>query len=174
MENYYVIGTIVSTHALKGEVKIYSTTDFKEERYKVGNKLFIERAKQMIEVKIKSYRRHKEFDLVSFENYNNINDVLELIKCKVYVHESQLQDLELDEFYYHELIDSLVYNEDNLVGKVIDVVNYGASDILIIRNEDNKEIMIPFVDEFVKEIDSKNKKIHIEVIEGLLGENHEN
>ncbi len=174
MKNYYVIGTIVSTHALKGEVKIYSTTDFKEERYKVGNILYIEKGNQMFEVKVKSYRVHKDFELVSFENYNNINDVLELIKCKVYVHESQLHDLESDEYYYHELIDSFVYNENNLIGKVIDVVNYGASDILIIKSAQGKEIMIPFVDEFIKEIDSENKTIKIEIIEGLLGENNEN
>jgi 16S rRNA processing protein RimM len=168
MSKYYAIGTIVSPHALKGEVKIYSTTDFRAERYKVGNTLYIEQDGVMIELKIKSYRTHKNYDLVTFEDYPDINSITPLIKSKLYISEAELQELNEDEFYYHELYDCKVYHNDNLIGNVVDVVNYGASDILVIKTEKNQEIMIPFVDDFIKLVDSDNKIIDINVIEGLI------
>ncbi len=172
MAEYYVIGTIVSTHALKGEIKIYSTTDFRDERYKIGNKLYINKDNDMIEVTVKSHRRHKEYDLLSFEGYEDINRVLPFVKSKIYVNENDLTELSEDEFYYHELFDCEVYHGNDYIGKITDVVNYGASDILVIHNENGKEIMIPFVDDFIKDVDIKNKRINIDVIEGLL--NNEN
>lgn len=168
MNEYYVIGTIVSTHALKGEVKIYSTTDFRKERYQIGSTLYIKKDNQMIEVTIKSYRPHKEFELVTFENFNDINAVMPFVKCKIYVSGNNLQTLDEDEYFYHQLFECLVYHENQLIGKVVDIVNYGASDILIIHDNNNKEVMIPFVNEFIVDVDTENKKIQIEVIEGLL------
>ncbi len=168
MEEYYEIGTIVSTHALKGEVKIYSITDFKEERYKLGNTLYIKKDNKMYPVKVKSYRVHKSCDLVSFQGYQNINDVLPFTKCKIYVKEDDLTPLEENEYYYHELFNCVVYHDEKRIGIVKDVVNYGASDILIIKNDSEKDLMIPFVDEFILDVNTNNKKIQIKVIEGLL------
>ncbi|MDF2699530.1 MAG: rimM [Haloplasmataceae bacterium] len=170
MEEYFVIGTIIGPHALKGEVKILSTTDFKAERYAKGNTLYIEKNNEKIQVQIKSYRAHKDFDLVCFENYNDINAVEPFSKCKVYVPHSQLEDLEEDEFYYHELIGCVAYSNETKLGIVKDIVNYGASDILIIEDETNKEIMIPFVDDFIEEVDLDAQKIMIHLVEGILGD----
>lgn len=171
MKEYFVIGTIIGTHALKGELKVYSTTDFKEDRYQIGNKLYVKKDNEYIEVLVKTYRVHKQYDLLSFEGYNTINDVEKFNKCKLYVDNSQLKQLGDEEYYYyHQLIDCCVFSKDNKIGIVKNVVNYGASDILVIFDDKNKEIMIPFVDDFVKEVDIENKKIFINIIEGLLGE----
>lgn len=170
MSKYYQIGMIVSTHALKGEVKIFSTTDFQDERYKIGNDLYIEKDQEMIKVKVKSYRKHKKYDLVAFEGYDNINEVLPFVKCKIYVDEKDIHELEEDEYYYHELFDCEIIYEDKNLGIVVDVVNYGASDILVIKTKQNKEIMIPFVDDFIIDVDTENKKIYINVIEGLIND----
>ncbi|HEY8364545.1 MAG TPA: ribosome maturation factor RimM [Haloplasmataceae bacterium] len=171
MNDYIVIGKIVGTHALKGEVKIYSSTDFREERYKKGQLLYIEKDGKMVEVKVKSYRNHKQFDLVGFEGYDNINLVEPFVKCKIYIKEEDLQELDEDEYYYHELKECDVYHDNKYVGKVVDIVNYGASDILVVRNEDNQENMIPFVNDFIIDVDIENKRIDINVIEGLINEN---
>ena len=135
MSKYYQIGIIVSTHALKGEVKILSSTDFKDERYQIGNVLYIEKDNQMLEVKVKSYRKHQKYDLVSFIGYDDINEVLPFVKCKIFVHEKDLHELEEDEYYYHELFNCEVIYEGKNIGIVVDVVNYGASDILVIKNK---------------------------------------
>lgn len=168
MSKYYFIGVIVSTHALKGEIKIHSSTDFSDERYKIGNSLYIQLNQEMVKVVVKSHRKHKGFDLVSFVDYDDINKVMPFVKCKIYVSEEDVLPLDENEYYYHELFDcEVIYDEKN-IGKVKDVVNYGASDILVIKKNNDKEIMIPFVDEFIKDVDKENKKIYIDVIEGLL------
>jgi len=168
MTKYCSIGTIVGTHALKGEVKISSTTDFREERYKKGSRLFINKDNEMIEVKVQNHRFHKGNDLVLFENYNDINKVLPFVNCEVFVHEDDLQPLAENEYYYHELFDCEVYYQDEYIGIVTDIVNYGASDILVVKKPNDKEVMIPFVNDFIIDVDIKNKRIQIEVIEGLL------
>jgi 16S rRNA processing protein RimM len=171
MDNYYVVGTIIGTHALKGEVKVYSVTDFKENRFKKGSTLYIEKDGQMIKVTVKTHREHKETDLISFLEYNTINDVEQFKKCKLYVDESDIHDeLDEDEFYYRQIIGcKIVYNNET-IGEVKDIVNYGASDLLVITHVNGKEIMIPFVDEFILAIDLEEQIIEIDVIEGLLGE----
>jgi len=168
MSKFYSIGTIVGTHALKGEVKINSTTDFREERYKTGSRLYINKDNEMIEVKVKSHRFHKGNDLVFFENYSDINQVLPFVDCEVYVNEEDLHELEENEFYYHELFDCEVYHQDEYIGIVTDIVNYGASDLLVVKKPNDKEVMIPFVNDFILDVDVENKRIQIEVIEGLL------
>lgn len=170
-KEYYYVGKIVGTHALKGEVKIYSESDFKEARFKKGNVLFIDYSGEKVEVTVASHREHKEFDLVSFEGLNSINDVEKYVKCELYVEETQLDDLEEDEFYYFELIGCTVLTDkDEELGIVKNVVNYGASDILVISGTNNKEVMIPFVNDFILDVDLETRTIKINPVEGLLGE----
>ena len=76
MDNKVYVGKIVSTHGIKGEIRILSDFDYKEKVFKVGNKLIIENQ----DYTIKSYRKHKNYDMVTLNNYNNINDVLFLMK----------------------------------------------------------------------------------------------
>jgi 16S rRNA processing protein RimM len=173
-DEFTVVGTIIGTHSLKGEVKVYSVTDFKEDRYQVGNTLHIAYREEMVPVKIKSYREHKGNALLSFEGYPTINDVEKFVKSKIYVHNSQLQDLEDDEFYYFELMGCTVLtNDEKELGIIKDIVNYGASDIIIVESQDQKEIMIPFVNDFIEEVDLETRTVVINPIEGLLGESRE-
>ena len=168
---YTTIGTIIGTHALKGEVRIYSVTDSKEARYKVGNTLYIDHNNQLVPVEVKHHREHKGNDLILFEGYTSINDVEKFLKCKIYVHNSQIEELGDDEFYYSELIGCTVLNKKKeLIGTVKDVVNYGASDIIVVENEAKEEFMIPFVNEFMEDVDLENRTIMINPIEGMLGE----
>jgi 16S rRNA processing protein RimM len=173
-DEFTVVGTIIGTHSLKGEVKVYSVTDFKEERYKIGNTLHIAFRDEMIPVKIKTFREHKGNALLSFEGYPSINDVEQFIKSKVYVHNSQLQELEEDEFYYFELMGCTVMTKDEKeIGVIKDIVNYGASDIIVVENLEQKEVMIPFVEDFIEEVDLETRTVVINPIEGLLGEARE-
>jgi len=103
---WFKVGKIVNTHGVKGEVRIVSTTDFADERYEKGNKLYIFKEKQSepVEVTVASHRRHKNFDLLTFEGYQNVNDVEQYKNCEVKIPEEQLTDLEDGEFYFHELL----------------------------------------------------------------------
>ena len=74
------LGKIVSTHGIKGELKIKSTFPYKEKAFRIGNHLIIEEKKY----EIKTYRVHKQFDMVTLDNYHDINEVLFLLKKNVY------------------------------------------------------------------------------------------
>lgn len=171
MEEYIYVGKIIGTHALKGEVKVISETDFKEERYAQGSRLYVSINDELIPVTVKSHRVHKQFDLLSFDEYESIDEVEKIVKGELFVHESQLSPLEEDEYYYYELMGCTVITEEGEeVGIVKRLVNYGASDLLIVQTDSGKEHMIPFVDEFIREVDIETRTIRIHVIEGLLGD----
>ena len=148
------VGKIVNTHSLKGEVKVISSTDFEEERFKKGSKLLITRGNQLIrEVIVESYRNHKNFLLVKFEGIDS----------------DEVGELEENEFYFHEIIGCQVFDEnDRNLGEIIDILTPGANDVWVIKGEEGKEILIPYIEDVVKQIDITNKKVNIEVMEGLI------
>jgi 16S rRNA processing protein RimM len=158
-----LIGKLVNTHGLRGEVKIMSESDFKDERFKKGSKLFLGE----LEVTVKSHRTHKNFDLVVFEEFNNINLVEKYKGTEIFVDKSLLSELEEDEFYYHELEGLEAFDGDELIGTIVEVRDMPSSTMLIVKMK-TKRVYIPFVDEFIGEVDLEAGTIQINVIEGLL------
>jgi 16S rRNA processing protein RimM len=171
MEKWFNVGKIVNTHGIRGEVRVISKTDFPEERYKVGNVLFLfmPGSKSPIELTVKSHRKHKNFDLLTFEGFENINDVEKFRDGIIKVPESQLGNLEEDEYYYHEIIGCQVSTaEGEEIGKVTEILSPGANDVWVIKSKAGKEILIPYIEDVVKKVDVKDKVIIIEPMEGLL------
>jgi 16S rRNA processing protein RimM len=170
MDKWYNVGKIVNTHGIKGEVRIISRTDFPEERYKIGNTLHIFIAdKEPIEVTVQSHRTHKNFDLVTFEGYANVNDVEKFKDSLVKVNESQLGELEEGEYYFHEIIGCTVVTEEGEeLGAIKEILTPGANDVWVVKGAKGKEILIPFIDDIVKEIDIEEKRITIHLMEGLI------
>lgn len=157
------LGEIVNTHGIKGELRILSDFKFKDEAFKVNNKLYIGRRKQ--EVVINTYRKHKIYDMVTFAGFESINDAIAFKGDEVYI---KREDLDIDSYVDEDIIGLNAYDNDKLIG-TIDSIIKNKQEILLIKNED-KSYMVPNVSEFVN-IDLKNKKVNIKVIEGLLDEN---
>jgi 16S rRNA processing protein RimM len=171
MERWFNVGKIVNTHGIRGEVRVISRTDFPEERYKKGNTLYIftEQAKEPIAVTVKSHRVHKSFDLLSFEGYDNINLVEKFKGAMLKVPESQLGELDEGEYYFHEIIGCTVVTEaGEVVGTVKEILTPGANDVWVVRRDDGKEVLIPYIEDVVKEVDVDEKMITIRPMEGLL------
>ncbi|MBM6618469.1 ribosome maturation factor RimM [Bacillus suaedaesalsae] len=171
MANYFNVGKIVNTHGIRGEVRVISTTDFADERYVKGNTLYIfkENNADPIEVKISAHRVHKNFDLLMFDGYTTVNDVEKFKGATLKVSEDQLGDLNEGEFYYHEIIGCVVYSEEGLeIGKVKEIISTGANDVWVLQRIGEKDVLIPYIEDVVKEIDVENKKIVIHLMEGLL------
>lgn len=171
MEKWFNVGKIVNTHGIRGEVRVISKTDFPEERYKVGNTLylFLPKANTPIELTVKSHRSHKNFDLLTFEGLENINEVEKFRDGILKVPESQLGNLDEGEFYYHEIIGCLVATtKGEEIGKVSEILSPGANDVWVIKGKGGKEILIPYIEDVVKKVDTKEKIILIEPMEGLL------
>lgn len=158
------IGKLVNTHALKGEVKIKSYTDFYEERFKKGNVLYLRYENQDIALVVKSSRMQKGLIYVLFEDYDHINKIEKFKNCDIYIPKENIHELEEDEYYFHELVGCKVF-APSYIGEVVEVLDYPAQQVLVVGE---KRIMIPFVEAFVKEVDVKNKVINVALIEGML------
>ncbi|MBS4172493.1 ribosome maturation factor RimM [Bacillus sp. FJAT-49736] len=168
---WFNVGKIVNTHGLNGEVRVISITDFKEERFKKGNTLylFLNGQSQPMELVVKSHRIHKNFDLLTFEGFNNINDVEKWKEGILKVSEEQLGELEEGEFYFHEIVGCQVFTIDNtLLGVVKEILTPGANDVWVVKGEKGKEFLIPYIKPVVKQINVQEKRIIIEPMEGLL------
>ncbi|WML49298.1 ribosome maturation factor RimM [Neobacillus sp. PS3-34] len=171
MEKWFNVGKIVNTHGLRGEVRVISKTDFPKERYKVGNilTLFLPKAEAPIELKVKSHRSHKNFDLLTFEGYDNINMVEKFRDGILKVPESQLGKLKENEYYFHEIIGcSVVTVAGEELGTIKEILTPGANDVWVIKGDKGKEILIPYIEDVVLKVDINEKLVTIEPIEGLL------
>lgn len=168
--NFIKIGKIINTHGLKGEVKIASTSDFDEERYARGNTVYVRYEGSYLPFVCVTYRVHKGFPLVSFQDCQDINAVEKYKNCDVFVDAADRPELEDGRHYVDELIGMQAVDEDgNAIGEVIDVEEtLGANDNLRIRKQDQKEVLVPYVPAFIKDVDDEKGIITIHVIEGLL------
>lgn len=154
--DYILVGKIVNTHGIKGEVRIIS--DFSDKTvFLPNNKLYL--TKNYEEVKINTYRTHKNYDMVTFDGICDINDVLKYKGVPVYVKKDNLVNHVIE-----EVIGFDVYGK-KYIGKVNNLVYNSKYPILVLDNS-----MIPYIDEFVISVDYENKKIYIKEIEGLINE----
>ncbi len=159
MDKVY-IGKVVTTHGIKGEIRILSDFKYKDKAFCIGNELIINNDI----LHIKSYRIHKGYNMVSFNEYDNINDVLKYMKSKVYIDRIYLKDIKyLDE----DLIGMDIVVLDKIVGKIKDVINVKNNPLLLV-NINNEDKYIPNNKEFIENVDLSSNKVYIKYMEGLL------
>ena len=160
MSNLYV-GKIVSTHGIKGELKILSDFQFKDKVFVSGNELIVDGEIYVI----KSYRHHKKFDLVTLNDYKDINEVLFLLKKKVYFDENKLI-LNSNEVLDEELITYKILTTEGKEG-IIKEIFYASPENKIIRAFFSKEVLIPFNSPMIKKICKEQKEVLVELINGM-------
>lgn len=172
MTHWLNVGKIVNTHGIRGEVRILASTDFPEERFKKGSELALFKEDHHIQtVKIASHRTHKNFDLVTFDGMPSINDVEKFKDHFLKVDAATLTELEDHAYYYHEILGCDVVSTDGEdVGKVTEILATGANDVWEVTPVKGKKHYIPYIEQVVKSVDPQEKKIVIEVMEGLLSE----
>lgn len=159
---YIKIGKIVTTHGIKGEIRILSDFKFKNKVFNVGNKIYIGKEKK--EMVINSYRVHKNYDMITLNNYNNINDVLKYIKEFVYIKKG---DYNFDGYLDEDLIGFNVLMNDKKIGNIKNIIKIPNNSLFeVIDNE--KMFYIPNNKDLIINIDFKNKNISIKYIEGLI------
>ena len=153
------IGKIVSTHGIKGELKILSDFPYKNKVFVVDKKIIIDDK----EYTIKSYRVHKNFDMVTLDDYKDINEVLFLLKRNVYVSKDELSFND-DEILDEDLITYKVLTNTGKVGIIKEIFRASETN-KIIRVLFDKEVLVPY--SFIKSIDKDKKEVIIELIDGM-------
>lgn len=175
-KNFITVGKIVKPVGVKGNLKVISLTDFPERFNKLqkvslycerDKEFFVNKSDKSFEFNITECKVYDSYVNIKFENYDNVDESKELVNLFVMIDEKKREKLDEGKFYFYELIDSDVYDSGDLIGKVISIVNYGSGDLFNVKFND-KEVLIPFKDEFIKNIDVKNKRIDVELIEGFL------
>lgn len=156
------IGKIINTHGIKGELKVEPYT-FDNKRFSKLKSVYV--GNDLKEFLIKKVRVNN-FVYITFEGFENINDVLNLKGLEIYIKDEDRLDLEEDQYYISDIIGKKVYDtEDNYIGILKNVLEYPANDIFIIESDDKSIYQIPAVKEFIKKIDSI---ITIKLIEGMI------
>ena len=157
--NYIYLGKIITTHGLKGEIKIKSNFKYKEIVLKKGNYLYLGKQKNKIE--IISYRTHQNYDMLIFKEYSNIKDVIPLKQENLYFNKD---DYNFNTYLDEELINlTCIYNNKE-IGTIKNIIDAGNGNVLLVIN--NK--YIPKNDNFIEKIDIENKKIYLKNLEGLI------
>lgn len=164
--DYTAIGKIINTHGINGEVKIYPYTD-DAERFSVLKQAYIGDTK--IKVNLSTVKYHKGLPLVKFKEYNNINDVLKFKEQIIYVDDENRVILPENHYFIYDLIECQVYDMDNnYIGKIVEVMQGASNDIYVVKDDKNKEYLIPAVKEFIKEVNIDKKTVIINPIEGMI------
>lgn len=160
------IGTIVNTQGLKGDVRVYPATDYRE-RFEEMDFLYIEGEKG--EFDIEKVRYKKNLVILKFKGYDHINDIEKFKNKDVFIEKLSQEELEKDRYYVEDLIglDVVDLNKGHL-GKLVEIIQNPAHDIYLIELESKKRVMVPAVDQFIKSTDIEKKVITVELIDGFI------
>ena len=168
MKERLQVGVISSTHGVRGEVKVFPTTD-DINRFKKLKEVILVTEKTEKVLKITSVKFFKQFAILKFEGIDTLNDVEVYKGAQLYVDRKHAVKLEKDEYFIADLIDlTVVDEEENEIGILVDVMKTGANDVYIVKNEEGKEFLFPAIKECILNVDFKKKKITVHVMDGLL------
>ncbi|MET3557123.1 16S rRNA processing protein RimM [Streptococcus rupicaprae] len=167
--NYFNVGKIVNTQGLQGELRVLSVTDFADERFKKGSKLalFDQKDNFVMEVEIASHRKQKNFDIVKFKGLYHINEVEKYKEHSLKIAEDNLTDLAEGDFYYHEIIGLEVYENDQLIGTISEILQPGANDVWVVKRKGKRDLLLPYIPPVVLNVDIPAGRVDVELLEGL-------
>lgn len=166
---FLTVGQIVRTIGLKGEVKIYPSTHFRDTRFSKGSRVFLLNDKNEIEreLTIKLHRTNGDCDNLIFEEISTIEEAEKINQKFLYVEKDQ-KFLKNGEFFYTDLVGmTCEFDNEKTIGKVIKIEEYNSYATLRVKTTE-KDVLIPFVQAFVKSVSLEEKKIIVNYIEGLL------
>jgi len=162
---YLTVGFLRRPHGLQGEIIMDLHTDFPE-RMKRGRKLFVGDKHQPIT--LTNVRPHQAGLLVKFKGIETSEDVGHLRNQWVYIKAKDAQPLPEGQIYQHELFGFRVVDEnDNFLGELVEIIETGANDVYIIKDDSGKEILLPAISSVILDLDPVRRLMHVHLLEGL-------
>ena len=167
MEDLLQVGVITTTHGVRGEVKVFPTTD-DVNRFMKLKKVLLDTGKEYLELEVSQVKFFKNLVILKFKGIDNINDVEKYKSKGLYVTRENAVKLEKDEYFIADLIGlKAVSDEQEELGIVDDVLQTGANDIYVIHQDGRDDILVPAIKECVKSIDLAKGEMIIHLLEGL-------
>ena len=168
MEQLLQVGVISSTHGVRGEVKVFPTTD-DVKRFKKLKKVILDTGKEQLPLEIEGVKFFKQFVILKFRGIDNINDIEKYKGKRLLVDREHAVKLKKDEYFIADMIGVDVFTEDGeLFGALKDVMETGANDVYIIEMSDGKEVLVPAIKQCILDVDIENRKMVIHLLEGLV------
>ena len=168
MEGLLQVGAISSTHGVRGEVKVFPTTD-DVKRYSKLKEVILGEGSMAPLLHVESVKYQKNMVIVKFKEYNSLNEVENLRGKNLYVTRENAVKLNKNEYFVADLIGLSVIDEaKNIKGTLKDVMPTGANDVYIIELEDGNELLLPAIKDCIKEVDISNGIMKVNVLDGLL------
>ncbi|MCI7813872.1 MAG: ribosome maturation factor RimM [Lachnospiraceae bacterium] len=168
MEEMFQVGVISATHGLKGEVKVFPTTD-DVQRFKKLKEVMLDTGKELKKLEVEHVKFFKQFVIMKFRGYDDISDVEKWRKRPLKVYRDQAVPLKKDEYYIADLIDMEVYLEDEtLFGTLKDVLQTGANDVYVIETLQGQEVLLPAIKECIRGVDVEHGRMTVYVMPGLM------
>ncbi len=165
---YIAIGTITNTQGIRGELRVKSDSDFKEERYAQGSVLYINHPKERRKVTVAKHREKGDMDIVAFEEIDSIDEAEQYKGCTLEVADMDREPLSEDEFYFDDLNGLSVVASGKTIGIVEEVLDMPQGTMLRVKRRGQKDALIPFLKVFIERVDLKRGEIEVKEVEGLL------
>ena len=168
MEDLLQVGIITSTHGVRGEVKVYPTTD-DTRRFRRLKEVVLDTGKEKMNLEIEGVKFFKQFVILKFKGLDNINDIEKYRQKSLYVTRKNAVRLQRDEYFIADLIGLKVQDEDGKeLGTVKDVIETGANDVYEVEMADGKSLLLPAIKQCILNVDVENGTMQVHVLEGLL------
>ena len=168
MEQLLQVGVISSTHGIRGEVKVFPTTD-DPDRFRKLKQVILDTGREQKSLEIEGVKFFKQFVILKFKDIDNINDIEKYKGKSLYVTREHAVKLKKDEYFIADMIGMDVFTEEGeLFGALKDVMETGANDVYIIEMTDGKEVLVPAIKQCILDVDIENRKMVIHLLEGLV------
>lgn len=167
MEKVFQVGIISSTHGVRGEVKVFPTTDDMK-RFKKLKEVLLDTGKETLTLEIEGVKFFKQFVILKFKGYDNIDDIVKYRGKSLFVPRENAVKLQKDEYFIADLIGLKVVNEDgSFTGVLKDVMETGANDVYIVESQDGKEVLIPAIKDCILQVDFEKEQVLVHLLDGL-------
>ena len=167
MEQLLQVGVISSTHGIRGEVKVFPTTD-DAGRFKKLKEVVLDTGKEQIPLEVQGVKFFKQFVILKFKGIDNINEI-EMYKGKsLLVTRENAVELEEDEYYIADLIGMQVTTDEGETGELKDVIETGANEVYVVQFDDLGEVLIPAIHDCILNVDVEEMEMKVHLLEGLV------
>lgn len=168
MENMLRVGVISSTHGVRGEVKVFPTTD-DVNRFKKLKSVYLDTGKEELELEIETVKFFKQMVILKFKGIDDINDIEKYKGKEILVTRENAVELKENEFFICDLIGlKVIDEEDKYLGELTEVLTTGANDVYVVTTEKQQEILFPVIDECVLDINIDKSYVRVRILPGLI------
>lgn len=162
------VGVITAPHGVRGEVKVFPTTD-DPRRFKKLKQVLLDTGKEQLDLEIEGVKFFKKFVILKFKGLDNMNDVERYRQKSLYVTRENAVRLNKDEYFIADLIGLQVQDEDGkAIGILKNVLETGANDVYVVEMKDGRELLLPAIKQCILQVELEEGFMKVHILEGLL------